>query len=303
MMFPSFQDHHQKSKYLVIINHGFRFDQILIVYLIILSSLWTCLIAAAAENRDTLKVGDTLNSSSSSALVSASGKFTLLFLTNDSSSNYSYLYIRRANISGANKAWVANSDTPVLYPSGVLTLDTNNTLRIITTPGAGGDPPIVLGSAPKSSNTVVATLLDSGNFILQELNSDGSTRQVWWQSFDYPTDTFLPGMKLGVNHSNGHIWSLTSWTSVHYPPPGTFTLDWDPNSRQLEIRKQGVAYWRSGNFSVTSNRFQFILPNSQVSFKFSIVSNEREDYLTYTSEDDGAYVFTRMESKLRWETL
>ncbi|KAK9937455.1 hypothetical protein M0R45_014244 [Rubus argutus] len=289
MMFPSFQDHQQKSKYLVIINHGFWFDQILIVFVIVLSSLWTCRVAAAAENRDTLKVGYTLISSSSSALVSASGKFTLLFLRNDSSSNYSYLYIRR-NISGASKAWVANRDTPVLYPFGVLTLDTNNTLKIITTSGAGGDPPIVLGSAPKSSNTVVATLLDSGNFILQELNSDGSTKQVWWQSFDYPTDTFLPGMKLGVNHISGHIWSLTSWTSVYYPPPGTFILDWDPNFRQLEIRKQGVVYWRSGNFSATSNRFEFILPNSQVSFKFSIVSNEREDYLTYTSEDDSAYV-------------
>lgn len=289
MMFPSFQDHHQKSKYLVIINHVFRFGQILIVFVIILSSLWTCHVAAAPENRDTLKVGDTLNSSSSSALVSASGKFTLLFLRNDSSSNYSYLYIRR-NISGASKSWVANRDTPVLYPFGVLTSylghHANNTLKIT---GGAGDPPTVLGSAPKSSNTVVATLLDSGNFILQELNPDGSTKQVWWQSFDYPTDTFLPGMKLGVNHSNGHIWSLTSWTSVHYPPPGTFILDWDPNARQLEIRKQGVVYWRSGNFSATSNRFEFILPNSKVSFKFSIVSNKSEDYLMYTSEDDGAY--------------
>jgi hypothetical protein len=41
-------------------------------------------------------------------------------------------------------------------------------------------------------------LLDSGNFILREQNSDGSTRQNLWPSFDYPTDTLLPGMKLGV---------------------------------------------------------------------------------------------------------
>ncbi|PRQ30507.1 hypothetical protein RchiOBHm_Chr5g0025411 [Rosa chinensis] len=43
-------------------------------------------------------------------------------------------------------------------------------------------------------------------------------------------------MKLGVNHSNGLIWSLTSWTTNYYPPLGIFTLDWDPNGRQLEIR-------------------------------------------------------------------
>ncbi|PRQ30479.1 putative protein kinase RLK-Pelle-DLSV family [Rosa chinensis] len=288
IMFARFQDHQEKAKYRLIINHGFRFNQLLIFFLIIVSSLWSCRVAAAADNiRDTLKIGDSVNSSS--ALVSASGKFTLLFLPNGSSSNYSYLYIRRYNVSGANKAWVGNRDSPVLYPLGVLTLDSNNTLKIITNnEGGGGDPPIVLGSAPKSSSNVAATLSDSGNFILQELNSDGSMKQVWWQSFDYPTDTFLPGMKLGVNHSNGHIWSLTSWTSAYYPPPGPFTLDWDPTARQLEIRREGVVYWRSGNYSATTNRFQNILPNAKVSFKFSIVSNENEDYLTYSSED-GAY--------------
>ncbi|XP_024157381.2 G-type lectin S-receptor-like serine/threonine-protein kinase CES101 [Rosa chinensis] len=287
-MFAGFQEHQEKEKYLMIINHGFRFDQLLIFFLIILSSLWNCHVAAAADNiGDRLKIGDTLNSSS--ALVSTTGKFTLLFLPLSSSSNYSYLYIRRYNVSGANKAWVGNRDSPVLYPFGVLTLDSNNTLKIITNnEGGGGDPPIVLGSAPKSSSNVAATLSDSGNFILQELNSDGSTKQVWWQSFDYPADTFLPGMKLGVNRSNGHIWSLTSWTSVNYPPPGPFILDWDPTARQLEIRREGVVYWRSGNYSATNNRFQNILPNAKVSYKFSIVSNENEDYLTYTSED-GAY--------------
>ncbi|KAL6201861.1 hypothetical protein ACLB2K_025573 [Fragaria x ananassa] len=289
VMFAGFQDHQKKAKHLLIINHGFRFDPFLIFFLITLSSLWSYHVASAADNiGDTLKIGDTLNSSS--ALVSASGKFTLLFLPNGSSSNYRYLNIRRQNVAAANKAWVANRDSPVLYPFGVLTLDSNNTLKIIiNNKGGGGDPPIVLASAPESSSNVVATLLDSGNFILQELNSDGSTKQVWWQSFDHPTDTFLPGMKLGVNRSNGHIWSLTSWTSAYYPPAGAFTLDWDPTAHQLEIRRQGVVYWRSGNYSATSNRFQNIIFNAKVSFKFSIVSNENEDYLTYTSEDGGAY--------------
>ncbi|KAM5586771.1 hypothetical protein ABKV19_005612 [Rosa sericea] len=177
IMFAGFQEHQEKAKYLLIINHGFRFHQLLIFFLIILSSSWNCHVAAAADNiGDTLKIGDTLNSSS--ALVSTTGKFTLLFLPLSSSSNYNYLYIRRYNVSGANRAWVGNRDSPVLYPFGVLTLDSNNTLKIITNnEGGGGDPPIVLGSAPKSSSNVAATLSDSGNFILQELNSDGSTKQ------------------------------------------------------------------------------------------------------------------------------
>ncbi|GJV67663.1 mutator type transposase, partial [Tanacetum coccineum] len=43
------------------------------------------------------------------------------------------------------------------------------------------------------------TLLDSGNLVLQELFPDGYQKKVLWQSFDYPTDTLLPGMKLGIN--------------------------------------------------------------------------------------------------------
>ncbi|PRQ30488.1 hypothetical protein RchiOBHm_Chr5g0025191 [Rosa chinensis] len=93
-------------------------------------------------------------------------------------------------------------------------------------------------------------------------------------------------MKLGVNHSNGLIWSLTSWTTNYYPPLGIFTLDWDPNGRQLEIRGRWVVYWRSGNFTASGNKFEFILPDERLLFNFSIVSNKNEDCLTYTSEKD-----------------
>ncbi|PRQ30517.1 putative non-specific serine/threonine protein kinase [Rosa chinensis] len=300
IMVHGLQDHQEKGNYLLIISHGFRFDQLFIFFLIIFSSLWCCHVAAADSIGDTLEIGDTLNSSS--ALVSASGKFTLLFLPNASNSNYSYLNIRRPNGIGANKAWVGNRDSPVLYLFGVLTLDSNNTLKIITNnEGGGGDPPIVLGSAPKSSSNVVATLLDSGNFILQELNSDGSTKQVWWQSFDYPTDTFLPGMKLGVNHSNGHIWSLTSWTDFFYPLSGPFTLGWDPNGRQLEIRGRGVVYWRSGNYNTSSNRFEFIIPDQRLMFNYSIVSNEKEEYLTYSTEFSSSSLLTALTDWQRKE--
>ncbi|CAL9016563.1 unnamed protein product, partial [Prunus brigantina] len=128
------------------------------IIFIIFASLWTCHDAAS----DTLKPGDTLNSSSS--LVSASGKFILGFVVqNIDGFNTSYLAIQR-NKSEANKAWIGNRNTPIPYPSSpLLTLDLNNTLKI-TYPG--GDP-IVISSAPQTS-VVVATLLDSGNFILQE---------------------------------------------------------------------------------------------------------------------------------------
>ncbi|PQQ18924.1 G-type lectin S-receptor-like serine/threonine-protein kinase [Prunus yedoensis var. nudiflora] len=67
--------------------------------------------------------------------------------------------------------------------------------------------------------------------------------------------------------------------------PGPFSLDWDPNGHQLKIKKDGVVYWTSGVFS--DGRFEFILPDvSNKRYNFSIVSNQNEDYLTYTSKND-----------------
>jgi len=46
-----------------------------------------------------------------------------------------------------------------------------------------------------------------------------------WQSFDYPTDSLLPGMKLGVNRKTGHNWSLVSWFTPSTPASGPFRHD------------------------------------------------------------------------------
>ncbi|XVF86604.1 hypothetical protein PTKIN_Ptkin18bG0055700 [Pterospermum kingtungense] len=83
--------------------------------------------------------------------------------------------------------------------------------------------PVVLHSVKEPSNTS-AILEDSGNFVLHQLNSDGSIKQVLWQSFDHPTDTLLPGMKLGINSKTGLNWSLTSWRSDMSPATVPITL-------------------------------------------------------------------------------
>ncbi|XP_018499630.2 G-type lectin S-receptor-like serine/threonine-protein kinase CES101 isoform X2 [Pyrus x bretschneideri] len=223
---------------------------------------------------DTLKPGESLNSTTH--ICSAMGTFCLGFLVYDES-NSSQLCIwgRDAN----NQGWIASRDKPVLYPTGVLTLDKDKTLKIMDQ----GRTRLELYSASietanTNTSTVVATLLDSGNFILQEVNSlDGSKNRVLWQSFDHPTDTLYPGMVLGVNHRNGHILSLTSWSSEYNPKPGPFTLEWDYKMQELHIKHRGVVYWTSG--APTSKRYKLLMKR----YNFSIVSNENEDYFTYHS--------------------
>lgn len=118
---------------------------------------------------------------------------------------------------------------------------------------------------------ILITLLDSSNyFILQKVKSDESP------NVPAPPGTFLPGMKLGVNHRNGYVWSLSSSSG----PLGSFTLSWDFKGRQLHINLGEVVYWSSGVFK--NGRFEFI---SSTRYNFTLVSNKDEDSITYSTVD------------------
>ena len=66
---------------------------------------------------------------------------------------------------------VANPGKPIANDSGMLILDNTGTLKILH---LGGDPVVLYSSAQRTMNTV-ATLLDSGKFILKEMYFNGST--------------------------------------------------------------------------------------------------------------------------------
>ncbi|CAA2983713.1 Hypothetical predicted protein, partial [Olea europaea subsp. europaea] len=96
-------------------------------------------------------------------------------------------------------------EEPIPDDSGILTLSSAGKLTIR---GNGSDP-IELYAGGSGTN-ITATLLNSGNFVVREMNIKGSAGRILWESFGYPTDTLLSGMKLGVNHRTGRNWRLTS---------------------------------------------------------------------------------------------
>ncbi|GMY33297.1 G-type lectin S-receptor-like serine/threonine-protein kinase At1g67520 isoform X1 [Fagus crenata] len=111
-----------------------------LVFLLFFSCLWTRLAAdwvyvtpAQASNSsvgDTLKPGDTLNSSS--FLVSAKGTFALGFFQRiDSTSNESYVGISDMAMPFNYFVWFGNRGNPIVKQSGMLTLDNNGTLKIV----------------------------------------------------------------------------------------------------------------------------------------------------------------------------
>ena len=158
-------------------------------------------------------------------LVSNQGNFILGFFELKGNNYYLGIWYNNLAVLQENIVWVANRDTSIFNNSGslttlTLTIDGYGNLKILYNGGLS----VVLYSGQEVSNTS-AVLLDNGNFVLLEQ----STGRQLWQSFDYPTHTLLPGMKLGVNQKTGQTWSLRSWRGVNVPEVGDFTFGLDPN--------------------------------------------------------------------------
>ncbi|KAK9269038.1 hypothetical protein L1049_000806 [Liquidambar formosana] len=251
------------------------------IVVVILSSL--CLrgpYSTSHAQTDTIKPGQVLRYSSGQTLTSAGGIFELGFIQLYFS-NYGYLGLWYKDYP-RTIVWVANRNTPIAGRDANLTLDTDGRLKIIH---SGGTAIILNSDQAAVAQNSTATLTDSGNFVVTDL----STERVLWQSFDYPTDTLLPGMKLGTNFQTGQNWVLTSWVSESVTAPGAFSLEWKFNNSngtgQLVMRRRGDAYWTSGILNTRNRTFQNIpwLSNtSSNDYRFSYISNENESYFNYS---------------------
>ncbi|XP_073266720.1 G-type lectin S-receptor-like serine/threonine-protein kinase At1g67520 isoform X3 [Populus alba] len=235
-----------------------------------------CFCASHVLAADTLyQGGDSLNSSIT--LVSKNGLFTLGFTRLGSAeSNASYLGIWYNNDT-SHPFWLANRGKPIADNSGVLAIDGSGNMKLTYS----GGHPVEFYSSQSSASNITASLEDSGNFVLKDENS--GSQQVLWQSFDFPTDTFLPGMKLGINHRTGHTWSLMSWLSDLVPTPaGAFTFEWDTNGTELVIKRRDVIYWTSGPLRSNTSFENFFLNAGDLNFSFINDSNADEDYFMFT---------------------
>ncbi|CAI9769331.1 unnamed protein product [Fraxinus pennsylvanica] len=174
--------------------------------------------------------------------------------------------------------WVANRETPIS--------DTNSAeLKIL-------DGNLVLMNESKvsiwstnvnltTSNTVVATLGDNGNLVLRD-ESEPRTSEEFWQSFDNPTDTLLPGNKLAYDKRTKTKKVLTSWKNFVDPAPGLFSLELDPNGSQVILRWNMTEwYWTSGPWN---GLFFSSVPEMSLNgiYNHVYVDNVNESYLSYS---------------------
>ncbi|KAK7405403.1 hypothetical protein VNO78_06672 [Psophocarpus tetragonolobus] len=229
---------------------------------------WSTCIHVKAVN-DSLKPGDRLNASGGTTnLYSKNGIYLLTFRAG-------FLGILNEVTNGYYFVWIGNKNQPVDYNSAVLSLSHSGVLKIESL----NHKPIILYSPPQPIHNTVATLLNTGNFVLQQLHRNG-TNTTLWQSFDYPSNTLFPTMKLGINHKTGLHWFLVSITH-NSVLPGAFHLEWEPMGQELVIRRRGILYWRSGK--LRNNRFEHIPEDAQRMLYYTIVSNVDEDSFSFTT--------------------
>ncbi|XP_076929466.1 G-type lectin S-receptor-like serine/threonine-protein kinase At1g67520 [Bidens hawaiensis] len=198
--------------------------------------------------------------------------------------NYPYNLDDSRERAPKDAVWVANRNNPIRDIYGKLIVDVNGKLSILSSAGTVLD---LFSPTPLATRNASVTLLGSGNLVLRELHPDGSVKRVLWQSFDYPTDTLLPGMKLGINLKTGHRWSLTSWRNDELPAQGLFTLDLN-GTGQMVILRQGNAHWASGPWR--NGEFENThLQSSGQDVRFDYVSNEAEQSFTYLTRTYDSY--------------
>ncbi|XP_016554659.2 G-type lectin S-receptor-like serine/threonine-protein kinase At1g61370 [Capsicum annuum] len=174
-------------------------------------------------------------------LVSAGKIFELGFFSPSNSSRL-YLGMWFKNIPGQRIVWVANREDPLAASDSAafLKIGGDGNLRITD----GNQNTVWSTNISVRSNKTTAVLTDKGEFILK----DGVSGTYLWDSFNYPCDTLLLGMKVGYSNRTGMKLVLSSWRSEDDPSPGKFTT-----GLSVEIPPQGFTwtnysrpYWRGG---------------------------------------------------------
>ncbi|KAG8365052.1 hypothetical protein BUALT_Bualt18G0062900 [Buddleja alternifolia] len=136
--------------------------------------------------------------------------------------------------------WVANRNNPMPDSQGVLLSIARNGTLVISRDGG-----IIwsLNSSGSASHPILQ-LLDTGNLVVMD-NANKSS--YIWQSFDYPTDTRLPGMKMVDDPATGEEKYLTSWRSPDDPSPGDFVYKIENQGlAEMVILRVGIKRYRTG---------------------------------------------------------
>ncbi|XP_054815415.1 G-type lectin S-receptor-like serine/threonine-protein kinase At4g27290 [Prosopis cineraria] len=216
-------------------------------------------------------------------LVSSVGAFELGFFSPGKTKNR-YVGIWYKHISPLTVVWVANREAPLSDGSGILAVNDQGILVLVDSTNR---------TVWSSNNSIIAEkpiarLLDTGNLIISDKRYSDKDHFIW-QSFDYPCDTLLPGMKLGLNLVTGLNRFLSSWKSPDDPSQGEHILKLYPQGypQSFQLRRN-VIHFRAGSWNglyFTGYPVQKQNPVYMAKFVF----NDKEAYYEYELVNSSVY--------------
>ncbi|XP_021906299.1 G-type lectin S-receptor-like serine/threonine-protein kinase SD2-2 [Carica papaya] len=168
-------------------------------------------------------------------IASRNGTFQLGFFSLNGEASW-YLGIWYASIPTPTYVWVANREKPVKNLT-LSSLEINEEGQLVVRES----PSTVVWQTTNTDKATAIRLLETGNLVLLRSREGPPV----WQSFDYPSDTWLPGMNLTGKKF------LTSWRSLFDPAPGYYSLRLNPegyNEFQL-VYNATIAFWSTGNWT------------------------------------------------------
>ncbi|KAK8647742.1 hypothetical protein V6N13_121469 [Hibiscus sabdariffa] len=193
-----------------------------------------------ASAADTLAPTQSIRNGSTT-LVSSAQTFELGFFSPGQSNKF-YLGIWYKRFPDT-VVWVGNREKPVMGSHAFLNISTTGNLFIFD----GQNTTIWSTNPSRPPKKPVAQLLDSGNLVVKDADADEDAESYLWESFDFPSDTQLAGMKIGRNFKTGRNRYLTARKGVNDPSPGDFTYGVDDNgSPQIVVREGTQKRFRTG---------------------------------------------------------
>ncbi|KAL4628646.1 hypothetical protein ACB092_05G255100 [Castanea dentata] len=221
-------------------------------------------------------------------LVSYQKTFALGFFT-PTNFNHRYIGIWYNQITKQTVVWFANRDNPLYDKSRVLSINGQGNLVLHTQNQSIPIWSTNVSTSASPTNNSMAKLLEVRNLVLLQQDNQ---KVILWQSFDYPTNTILPFMKLGLDLWTGLNRYLTSWKSKDDPGTGNYsyrivTIGYP----QLILYMDQTPLWRVGSW--TGLRWSGVPKMAPIyPFNASYVNNQDEITIAYGLIDPK--VFSKM---------
>ncbi|XP_020690445.1 receptor-like serine/threonine-protein kinase SD1-8 [Dendrobium catenatum] len=230
-------------------------------------------------------------------LISARGTFELGFF-NATATSSSFIGIWYHKVPIRKIVWVANRKSPITAQNASFFLTTDGNILITAGDVKSGGIRTVWSTNTSGLKIPSLKLLDSGNLVL----TDSGSNAIIWASFDYPSDTLLPNMELGLDLKRHLEMQLMSWKSPDDPSIGWYTFGVrQTGSPELILKNGSNIEYRTGPWTGVS--WSGLPQVSENHFICAFVVQPDKVFYTYDTVNTSAMTLTLVDPNGRLQRL